>query len=63
MLIKVLRMTSAERKASGRVILRTAESSRVRSNHWAACVCAAFWRMFIMYTGELINEYLPVASR
>lgn len=34
-------MTSADRKASGRVIRRMAESSSVRSNHWLACVFAA----------------------
>ena len=47
MLISVVRMTSAARKPSGRTIRLTAESSRVRSNHWLACVCAAFygWEM------------------
>jgi hypothetical protein len=41
MLVRVERMTSAERKASGSVMRRMAESSSVRSNHCAACVFAA----------------------
>ena len=41
-LINVERITSAERKASGKVIRRMAESSKVRSNHWFAWVLAAF---------------------
>ena len=33
MLISVVRMTSAAKKPSGRTMRRTAESSKVRSNH------------------------------
>ncbi len=44
MLVRVDKMTSAERKASGSTMRRIAESSRVRSNHWEACVLAAFYR-------------------
>jgi hypothetical protein len=42
-LMSVVRMTSAARNPSGRTMRLTAESSRVRSNHWLACVCAAFY--------------------
>ena len=42
MLMSVVKMTSAAKNPSGRTIRRTAESSKVRSNHWLACVWAAF---------------------
>ena len=41
MFMRRVRITSVARNASGSVIRRIAESSRVRSNHWFACVLAA----------------------
>mmetsp|Transcript_9866 Transcript_9866/g.24302 ORF Transcript_9866/g.24302 Transcript_9866/m.24302 type:complete len:201 (+) Transcript_9866:293-895(+) len=38
--VTMSRMESTARKDSGRTIRRLAESSRVRSNHWVACVWA-----------------------
>lgn len=50
MLVSVERMTSAVRKASGSVMRRMAESSRVRSNHCVACVFAAVYAYGIIHT-------------